>query len=150
MCIVFAIHFYRKDISIYRYSEEFNKSSNLVMNKINEKRKSLINIGSATIYIEIFVLSAIFYPYYRQYRYNRPTPCRTRSNRTIHCPPPAPARRQTPRGWHAPCDRPRPWQCPARTRTAGLWRQAGKHRPVLLRYPSRYQRTNRASWSRGS
>ena len=29
------------------------------MNKINEKRKSLINIGSATVYIEIFVLSAI-------------------------------------------------------------------------------------------
>ena len=24
------------------------------------------------------------YPYYRRYRYNRPTPCRTRSNRTIH------------------------------------------------------------------
>ena len=30
-----------------------------MMNKINEKRKSLINIGSATVYIEIFVLSAI-------------------------------------------------------------------------------------------
>ena len=29
------------------------------MNKINEKRKSLINIGSATVYIEIFVLSVI-------------------------------------------------------------------------------------------
>ena len=25
-----------------------------------------------------------------------------------------------------------------------------KHSPVLLRYPSRYQWTNRASWSRGS
>lgn len=29
------------------------------MNKINEKRKSLINISSATVYIEIFALSAI-------------------------------------------------------------------------------------------